>query len=355
MRTTFISTVNFLNTPRSSMNRLQADLDKATAEAGNYGRYADVGFELGYRTGLTLDLRQGLDDIDGQATRNGLTSTRINSAYQALDRARSDGEAFMATLTPGKLSDTSGTAIEQEGSSRLTALTSELNAQTGGQYLFGGINTAQVPIRDYEQASGTSLAKQAFVSAFTTAFGFAPGSQPGSGTITPAQMQGFLASGGPFETLFDDPQWKRNWSRASDTPVRSEIARNETVNASVSANAQPLRQLAMMYSLASSVGLPSLSPITQAVVYDKVRSLAGTATWGVTGLQADVGTVQARIKTVDTQMGIQKNILQDGVKSLENGDPAEAAARVKSLTAQLEIAYALTNQVNRLSLMDYVR
>ncbi|WP_267426834.1 flagellar hook-associated family protein [Methylobacterium sp. GC_Met_2] len=354
MQTTFISTVNFLNTPRSTMNRLQTDLDKANAESTNNGRFADVGLELGYRTGLTLDLRQGLDEIDAQLTRNGLTTTRVNSGYQALDRARSDGEAFMATLTPGKLNDTSATTIAQAGSSKLTSLIGELNTQTGGQYLFGGINTAQVPIKDYETSSGTSLAKQAFLDAFQAKFSCAPGSQAAS-TITPAKMQEFLADTGEFATLFSDANWKTNWSSASDTPVRSEIARNETVNSSVSANVQPLRQLAMLYSLASSVGLSSLSATTQMVVYEKLRSLAGSATWGVTGIQADVGAVQARITTVETQMGIQKNILQGGVKNLEYGDPVEAAARVKNLTAQLEISYSLTNQVNRLSLMDYVR
>ncbi|MEL6065072.1 MULTISPECIES: flagellar hook-associated family protein [unclassified Methylobacterium] len=354
MQTTFISTVNFLNTPRSTMNRLQADLDKANSESTNEGRYADVGLELGYRTGLTLDLRQGLDEIDAQVTRNGLTNVRVNSAYQALDRVRSDGEAFMATLTPGKLNDTSATTIAQAASSKLTALIGELNTQTGGQYLFGGINTAQVPIKDYETTSGTSDAKQAFVDAFKAKFGFEPGTQPGSSAITPTQMQEFLADGGPFAALFSNTAWK-NWSTASDTPVRSEIARNETVNTSVSANVQPLRQLAMLYSLGSSIGLPSLSSTTQAVVYDKLRSLAGSATWGVTGIQADVGAVQARITTVGTQMGIQKNILQEGVKNLEYGDPIEAAARVKNLTTQLEISYSLTNQVNKLSLMDYVR
>ncbi|SDN42278.1 flagellar hook-associated protein 3 FlgL [Methylobacterium phyllostachyos] len=356
MRTNYISTVSFLNTPRASMNRLQSDLNKANAESTNDGRYADVGLQLGYRTGLTLDLRQGLDDLKAQQDRNGLTSTRINSAYQALDRARTDGEAFMATLTPGKLNDTSATTIAQASSAKLTALIAELNTQTGGQYLFGGINTSQVPIADYETTSGTpSPAKQAFVDAFKTQFHFEPGTQPQSSDITPAQMQSFLADGGPFAALFSDAQWKDKWSKASDTPVRSEIARNETVDSSVSANAQPLRQLAMLYTLGASIGLPSLSSNTQAVVYDKLRGLAGSATWGVTNIQADVGAVQARITDVGKQMDVQKNILETGVRNLEYGDPVEAAARVKSLTTQLEISYSLTNQVNRLSLMDYVR
>lgn len=356
MRTNYISTASFLNTPRASMSRLQSDLNKANYESTNEGRYADVGLQLGYRTGLTLDLRQGLDDINAQVQRNSLTSARLDTTYQALNQARLDGEAFLASVVPGKLTSYSANTVMQAAAVNLSALTSQLNSQTGGQYLFGGINTSAIPIASYETTSGTpSPAKNAFLTAFQNAFGFDPGTQPQSGTITADQMKTFLADGGPFESLFSDAQWKANWSTASDTPIQTEIARNETVNTSVTANAQPLRQLAMLYTLGCSIGLSSLSPATQEVVYNQMRSLAASATWGITGIQADVGAVQARIKSIGEEMDIKKTILSTGVKNLEYGDWAEAGSRVKSLTAQMEVAYSLTNQVNKLNLFDYIR
>ena len=355
MRTNYISTASFLNTPRASMNRLQSDLNKANYESTNEGRYADVGLQLGYRTGLTLDFRQGLDDIDAQVQRNSLTSARLDSTYQVLNQARLDGEAFLSTVMPGRLTGDSASTVSQAAAAKLTALTSQLNSSTGGQYLFGGINSSQTPIVNFDTTSVTPSPKDAFLQAFQTAFGFAPGTQPQSGTITAAQMQTFLADGGPFASLFSDTQWKATWSKASDTPIQSEIASNETVNTSVTANAQPLRQLAMLYTLGSSIGLSSLSLGTQEVVYDKMRSLAASATWGITGIQADVGNVQARIKAIGERMDIKKTILSTGVKNFEYGDWAEAGSRVKSLTAQMEVAYSLTNQVNKLNLFDYIR
>jgi len=354
MRTNYISTVSFLNTPRASMNRLQSDLNKANYESTNEGRYADVGLQLGYRTGLALDLHQGLDDIDEQVKRNALTSARLDSTYQVLNQVRLDGEAFLGTVMPGKLTGDSASTVTEGATAKLTALIGQLNSQIGGQYLFGGINSSRTPIENFDSTAVTPSPKDAFLQAFQTAFGFAPGT-PQSSTITAAQMQTFLADTGGFGQLFSDSQWKATWSKASDTPIQSEIARNETVDTSVSANTQSLRQLAMLYTLGSSIGLSSLSSATQDVVYDKMRSLAGSATWGITTVQADVGAVQARIKAIGEQMDIKKTILSTGVKNFEYGDWAEAGSRVKSLTAQMEVAYSLTNQVNKLNLFDYIR
>ncbi|SDA11409.1 flagellar hook-associated protein 3 FlgL [Methylobacterium sp. UNC378MF] len=350
MKTSFISTATLLNGPRATIGRLQAQIDKAAIETE--GRYADVGLELGYKTGISLDLRQHVAAIDAQQQRNGLTTVRLATAQGALSRIRSDGEAFLALLAPGKLSDNSSTAVAQTAASNLSTFIGQMNATSGGQYLFAGINTAQTPLTDY-QASPPSAAKQAFTQAFRTAFGFDPGTQPDSGNITATQMQAFLD--GPFAALFADPQWGANWSSASNVNVRSEITDNETAETSVNANVQAARDMAMLYTLATDIGLSSLTGTTQTAVYDRLRSLASSATLGFTAIQADLGVVQARLGIVDRQHDAQKNILKTGFGSLENTDEAEAAARVTKLSKQLDIAYALTNQVSKLSLIDYVR
>jgi flagellar hook-associated protein 3 FlgL len=349
MKTSFISTATLLNGPRSTIGRIQADLAKATTETE--GRFADVGLTLGYKTGISLDLRQHYADVEAQQQRNGLTTVRLASAQGALSRVRSDGEAFLALLAPGKLSDSSVNATAQTAASNLSAFIGQMNTAASGQYLFAGINTAQAPLADYE-ASPSSAAKRAFTNAFRTAFGVDPGSA-GAANITEAQMEAFLD--GPFAALFADPQWGANWSSASTVNVRGEIARNEVVDTSVNANVQAVRDMAMLYTLASDIGLSSLTGTTQSLVYDRLRSLASRATLGVTAIQADLGIVQSRLETVDKQHDAQKNILQTGVKSLEHTDEAEAVTRVSDLTKQLSIAYSLTNEVSKLSLIDYVR
>ena len=352
MRTSYISTATLLNTPRAGLARIQGELDKTTSEMSR-GRYADIGLELGYRTGLSLDLRQEVDNLEAQKERNGLTSIRLDSTYHALDRMRSDGEAFLALTVPGKLTDTSGSVVAQTASTKLSTLIGEMNAATSGQYLFGGINTSQRPIADYE-GTPQSPAKTAFLAAFQTEFGFPRGQQPDSTNITEAQMQHFLSDTGPYAALFADPQWGATWSAASDVNIRSEIARNEVVTTSVSANTQSLRQLAMVYTLGSDIGLAGLSTAVQSVVYDKMRTLANNATLGVKDVQADLGVVQSRLETVEKGRTTQANILTNGFGSLENIDLEEVSVRSQNLEALLKVSYSLTSRVSKLSLLDYV-
>lgn len=350
MKASFISTATLLNSARSTTARTQADLTKANIEV-NKGRYADVGLELGYKMSSTLNLRQQVDDITEQQLRNKLTNVRVTDSQNALNQIRSDGEAFLALIAPGKLTDGSGGVIAQAAASKLTAFIGQMNATTAGQFLFSGINSAQRPIADYE-STPQSAAKTAFTQAFQTAFGFVPGTQPGAGQITPAQMKTFLD--GPVATLFADPQWGSTWSSASNTNVRNEIGSGENPETSTNANAQAFRQLAMIYTVGSSIGLASLAPATQSVVYEKMRSVAGVATIGVTQIHADLGTVEARITTLDKQLDARKNILTEGFASLEKVDVAEAKSRVDSLTTLLQISYSLTSQTRKLSLIDYV-
>lgn len=350
MKASFISTATLLNSARSTAARTQSDLAKANIEL-NKGRYADVGLELGYKTATTLDLRQQVDDIVDQQKRNDLTKVRLGDSQTALNQIRSDGEAFLALIAPGKLTDASGSVVAQAAASKLTAFIGQMNSSTAGQFLFSGINSAQRPIADYE-ASPQSAAKTAFTQAFQTAFGFPPDTQPGSGQITPTQMQNFLD--GPVATLFADPQWGSTWSSASNTNVRNEIGPGENPETSTNANAQAFRQLAMIYTIGSSVGLSSLAPATQSVVYEKMRSVAGLATIGVTQIHADLGAVEARLTTLGKQMDARKIILTDGFASLEKVDVAEAKSRVDNLTTLLQISYSLTSQTRKLSLIDYV-
>jgi flagellar hook-associated protein 3 FlgL len=349
MKASFISTATLLNTTRSDMARLQAGIAKANIELDK-GRYADVGLELGYKIGTTLDLRQQLDDTIAQKQSNDLTSVRLATSQSALNQIRSDGEAFLALVAPGKLSDGSASVVTQAASAKLAAFVAQMNTSTSGQFVFGGINTEQRPLNTYE-TSPQSDAKAAFTKAFKDKFGFAPGTQPGAAQITATQMQSFLDN--EATALFADPAWT-NWSTASDTNIRTEIGPNEIATTSTSANAQAFRQLAMLYTLGSDIGLGSLSSATQDVVYNKMRSLAGQATLGVTAIQADLGTVEARLTTLGNAHEARKTILTGGFNSLEGVDAAEAKTRLDGLTTQLQIAYSLTSQMKKLSLMDYV-
>lgn len=350
MKTSFISTSTLWNTPRTGVARMQTDMASALTEL-NTGRFADVGLELGYRTGTGLELHQALDELDAQKERNGLTHLRLSGTQNALDQVRKDGEALLALVAPGKLSDDSAVAITQEASSRLKSLTAQLNGAAGGQYLFAGIDTGRQPVASYD-TTPASAAKTATAAAFRAAFGVGQGEQPGAAAITAAQMKSFLD--GPFTAQFSDAAWSANWSSASDRNITSRIGRSETMETSVNANAVPLRQLAMAYSLGADIGLAGLSRAAQDVVYTKMRDLLGTATVGVTGLQADLGRAQTKTTEATTRIDAQKLVLTKNLGDLEGVDPAEAKSRIDMLKTQIEMSYAITSQIRGLSLIKFL-
>ncbi|MDH3027860.1 flagellar hook-associated family protein [Methylobacterium fujisawaense] len=351
MKTSYISTATLWNSPRAGAARLEAEIAKANAEMVQGGRYADVGLELGHRTGTDINLRQEVDDLKAQQSRNNITGLRVSGTYDALTQIRTDSESFLALVTPGKLFSSNGAETVKEASSRLSALIAHLNSAVAGQFLFSGIDTDRRPIAD-TQSVPPAAAKLAFAQAFQAAFGFAPGTLPAATNITATQMQAFLD--GPASALFADPQWGATWSGASNVNIRSELAGGETAETSVNANVQAVRQLAMLYTVGSEIGLTSLAPSTQSIVYDKMRDLASHAAFNLTQIQASVGIVQSRMKAADNLLDSKIKFLTLGYSNLESVDLAEIRTRQENLKADLQVSYSLTSEMRRISLIDYV-
>lgn len=350
MKTNFVSTRTLWMGPRTEIGRMEAELATANEEQVS-SRYADVGLQLGYRTGTGLDLHQTLKEFAAQKERNGMTTLRLSSSNTALDQVRKDGESFMALVTPGKLTGDSGPTVALEATTKLQAFTAYLNEAAGGQYLFAGINTGTRPVADYTSTPPSS-AKSAVDAAFQAAFGFPQGTQPGSAAISGAQMKSFLD--GPFATLFADPQWGATWSTASDRNIRSAIGSGKTIETSVNANAAPLRQLAMAYTMGADLGLGALSPDAKDAVFAKMRELLGSATAGVTQLQAGLGRSLANVTDSTNQIDAQNKIVSQNLTDLEVPDATGVGVRIKELQTQIQIAYSITGQLKNLSLINYI-
>ncbi|WP_018263285.1 flagellar hook-associated family protein [Methylobacterium sp. WSM2598] len=344
MQTSYISTQSLWNAPRSATARLQAESAKATQEVAS-GRYGDVGLELGSRVSVSLALRGQQDQLAALKQDNGLTALRLDQTQATLKQLQAAADDTLKQLLGASI-DKKVSTISTLAATQLAALTSALNGAANGQYLFAGLNTDKAPLTAYA-GSPTSPAKAAVDQAFQAAFGSAD-----PATITPAQMTAFL--NGPLAQLFDEAHWTATWSSASSDALTSRIAPDETARTSVSANAEPIRSLAMAYVLASALKADTMSAATQTVIADKITSLLSQGSQGLVGLQADLGTVQARIKDANTRMDAQKSLIASRIDDLEGVDPAEAKTRLDRLNAQIQMSYSLTSQLRQLSLVNYL-
>lgn len=349
MKTSYISTFTLSDSSRSLLQRQTANLAKLQIEISS-GRKADIGLDLGARTGEAVSVRAEHTRLDAMIDTNALTASRLDVTQAALKDLLTTTQESLATLVAVRDSNGSASVAKGQAEGSLKLLISRLNTQLGGTYIFSGINTDAKPITDYF-ATPTSASKTAVDAAFTGAFGFNQ-SNPGVATITPAAMTAFL--NGPFDALFADPQWGATWSTATNQTMTSQISPAESLNSSVSANEQPMRQLAAAFTMMADLGAEGLGKETYKVVVDKAISLLGEAVVGVTNLKGEVGLAQSRVSAASDRLEVQTNILNKRVNSLELVDKEETAVRLNTAITQLETTYAVSSRIQRLSILNFL-
>ena len=102
MKTTYISTQAASTASRLSILKMQTELAKNTKELSS-GRWADVGLELGNKTGRTISLRQDYQRLDAIRDTNGLVASRLDTSQAALDGVLKNAQEFAASNRPARL------------------------------------------------------------------------------------------------------------------------------------------------------------------------------------------------------------------------------------------------------------
>ncbi|MCA6123801.1 flagellar hook-associated family protein [Bradyrhizobium sp. WSM 1704] len=347
MSANYISTYMLSSALRYSITNNQSLLSKATKEATT-GRFADVGLQLGVGTGRDVALRADMSFIDQVVDTNGLVKGRLDVTQNRITQLGTTAQDFLKNLIAARDADSGARMILPSAAANLQDLVGALNASYNGSYLFGGLNTENAPVATY---TAGSTSKAAVDADFLATFGFSQSAAGVSG-ITPAQMQNFLNTS--FDAEFASPAWNSNWSQATDQVLGSRISTTEIVDTSVSANQPGFRKLAEAYAMLSDLGNTNLSQATFQVVVDKAISLVGGAINDLAVLGGSVGSIQQRVSNATDKLKIQHDILNQQVVDMENVDPTEASIRVNTLQTQIQTALALTAQMQKISLINYL-
>jgi flagellar hook-associated protein 3 FlgL len=347
MSTNYISTLTLSSALRYSITNNESLLSKASTEATT-GRFADVGLQLGTATGNDVSLRADMDFMNQLVDTNGLVSGRLDLIQNRITQLGSTASDFLKSLIAARDTSNGAQIILPSASANLQDLIGALNVSYNGSYLFGGINTQNVPIANY--AAG-STSKAQVDADFLATFGFAQGAA-GTGAITPAQMQAFLNTS--FDAEFASPAWNTNWSQATDQVLSSRISTTEVVDSSVSANQVGFRKLAEAYTMMSDLGNTNLNQATFQVVVDKAISLVSSAANDLAVLGGNVGSIQQRVSSATDKLNTQHDILNQQVVNLEKVDPTEASVRINALQTQIQTALSLTAQMQKISLINYL-
>jgi flagellar hook-associated protein 3 FlgL len=348
MKASYVSSNAISQALRYSMMRMQTELVSAQKESTTL-RVADVGLALGARTGQSVSLARDVERLNGIIDSNSLISSRLSSTQDVLDQLTTRAEEFRATLSTAISGSTDKNVIQADGTAMLELLTSTLNTSINGQYLFAGINTDVKPIADFSDPASPS--RIAFENVFQTHFSFAL-TDPAAAGITAAQMDTFLTN--VVEPQFLGAGWDANWSAATDQPIVSRIALNETAETSVSANIVGIRKLAMVAAITSELMKSSLNTGAAEAVNTRALGLVIEGISEITDQRTVTGIAEQRVTNASERIDTQVNLFEKTIINMESVDPYEAATRVSALVSQIETAYALTSRIQQLSLLRFM-
>jgi flagellar hook-associated protein 3 FlgL len=349
MSPTFVSSQYLANSLVQPVMQAQAALTTAMTEEST-GQYADLGLQLGDQSGYELSLREQVQELQTLTAGNSLVAMNLATAQTALGSMSSSTEATLSDLIAWSPSANSGATLQTMGQSALQGLIASANATSGDQYVFGGINSSVAPMADY-YSTPTSAAKTAVDAAFQTAFGCLP-TDPAAASITPAQMQAFLS--GPFAALFSGTNWTSDWSSASSDNTTAEIAPGQTVTTSTNANEPAFQELARAYTMLSEFGGSQLSASAQGAVASAATSLVTQGQAALTDTQTALGAAQSAVTDANSSMSAQLTLLQKQIDGFDSVDQNATAAKISSLTTQIQMAYELTARLQQLNLAQYL-
>ncbi|UOM34942.1 flagellar hook-associated family protein [Acuticoccus sp. I52.16.1] len=344
MHTNYVSTAALRNAPRSEIVRLQSELADRTIEIATQ-RHADVGLALGADTGRTVHTRMDLSLIETLLISNGSATARLEQTQTALADLETIASEMLASLTALPPGNAAATTLAIQADSSLDRFADRLNASDGGSYIFGGQRTDERPLERFD--NGPQAAIEA---AFLAKFGF-PVGDPSAATISVSDMQDFLAN--EFAAEFDMAAWTANWSNAASDRIVSRISPSERLVSSVTANEDAMRTVAMGFAMIAGLGFESLNQEVRNAVVAEARLVMGEAITQVVSLKSMLGFAENAIGHANERMSLARDILTQKIADLEGADPVEAKVRIDLVTTQIEMSYALTNQLSRLSILNY--
>lgn len=367
-----VSTSTLSGILQNTVSRLQSQMTSIETE-NSTGLLADIGLTLGADSGRDIALHQQYAELNGLTASNVVVTTQLDTAYTAvttMQKSAADMLKQVITGMSGTPSSSGSAAIQSAATGALSGFIAGANSEVAGVYVFGGVNTANQPIASYSTSPATSAAQQAVQAALSNYLG--AHSLTSVSQMTAAQMQEFLTatpSSTPslpanqsFSSLFQSGaasptppsmNWS-DWSQASDTPLTNRISLKLTETTSVSANNTAFQSMAKGLTMLSEFSNLNLTAEAYSALMKTAQSVINTAGTQLTETAASIGTIQNSVNQSNSSITLQQNVLNKQINAREAVDPYTVATQVTNLSTQLQVAYSLTSQIHKLSLVNFL-
>jgi len=349
MASTTISSLALWDAARVSMSRTQNQVGIASQEVTT-GRHYDVGIALGTDTSRAIDGRVIMADMNAITAMNGVVGERLSAMQASLTGMLGLARSLFAEAAQAGHAGVDRELFVQSARSKLETLQSLLSVTSNGSYAFSGTNSLTAPVADY-LGDPPSAARSAVIGAFTAEFGIAP-DDPAVANLTGDQLKNFW--GGSYASLFETPAWQSAFSNATGDAITFRIGPAEYASYSTSANDAGVRNLYSALVAVIDAGTSEMSAEAFGALAGLVAGAAGSAAADIARSQGALGETQGRMTDANKRMETRLLALEKVVGGLEGVDQVEASTRLNSLTTQLQISYAVTARMFKLSLLDYI-
>ena len=357
-----LNILNPLSTLTSNLNnrldvaRLTRQLQQASQEVTT-GTRADLYGDLGQTAAIPLGLGAMMARNDGFAQSNALLGNRMDVMATSLttvhDAAQSVLSQAVANLTqPGD----SASTLQQSARAALNQITTALNANYGGAYLFSGTTSDQPPLQAQATANpATGLSPQGVIAGIV-------GAGPTDAADAAAKLAQIDAVYGPatgsardFEATFYNGTSAQSAAGTPNPRVSGQIAAGQSVGYGIQANDPEIRNVLKGLTMLASTDPSKITDpgAYKAWMLSAVSALSDGVS-GVTDAQAQLGSQQKLVSDMAARQGDLKAVYTSRINAFEGVDPYEAASRLSQLQTQLQATYAATAQISKLTILNYL-
>jgi len=346
MKLSQISTLNIHLGLRQSLASLQREMQKAQQEVTT-GYRADTGLYLGASSARHVSFQTDIDRINTIIDTNSFATGRLETTMAATTSIISIAQDLLPTLTASVSQSSSASNTALAGKNALESISAIINSTYNGEFIFGGVNSAEPPLKDFASDGG----KAAMDAAFLGHFGFAKDDSGATG-ISKTDMKTFLDT--VVEPMFMGSQWNSIFSNATDDTINARISLTETTGASISANETAFRQVMFATITTAHFFTGNLSGQAQSAVATRALEMVSQSTGSLADMQGKIGFISNRIERSSERLDLQIDQYTIDSDAMIAVDPYEAATRLNSLITQIETSYTLTGRIQQLSLMRFI-
>lgn len=347
-----VSTLSLARQIRTNVRTTQTEMQTLQQELST-GRKIDVAGSLGSRAASLLDLRNVRNELDQFQTAMASQASRMATMQDALTAVRDATTKVrdLALTASGGTSETTAGVIDDAAKDALRTVTNMLNSSMSGRFLFGGTRFDVQPIQAANEVAPSGLSPNGAVQQVLTAFG---------PLTSAADVDAMIDGPNGLSALFDDTRvpaagnFSNTFFHGSTTPVVARAEGSVTVTYGATAGDQAVRDLLKGLHLLNAVPSDSVPDAAYNRLAERAWGLINGASEQLTETQSILGLEEQTIQRTADRLEVEQTLVSTQIVKLEEADPYDATLRLDVLRNQLEATFAVTSNLGKLSLVNYL-